>query len=95
MEGEIRFDGGGFGNLMEEATAQYTRLLDELCALEELGNSAFDWEGIAKDNWQQSFNKEIDRLRIILFRIQNLISCTNIMARRLMEVKATVSGILL
>lgn len=93
MEGEIRFDGNGFSMLLNEASEQYTKLLDELCALEEYGNGTLGWEGIAYENWKNSFNTEIDRLRIVLFRIQNLISCMNIMARRLMEVKAAVAGI--
>ena len=93
MEGEIRFNGNGFGRLLNEAADQYTKILDELCLLEEYGNGAMNWEGTAFDTWRTSFNKEIDRLRIILFRIQNLISCMNIMARQLMEVKATVATI--
>lgn len=94
MEGEIKLNGNGLGIILDDASTQYTRLVDELCALEEYGNTSIDWEGEACSNWKNGFNKEIDRLRIVLFRIQNLISCTNIMARRLLEVKASVAGIL-
>lgn len=93
MEGEIRFSGTGFNTVLSGASEQYTKILDMLCRLEEYGNGSLKWEGTAGENWKVSFNKDIDRLRIIMFQIQNLISCTNIMARHLMEVKATVVSI--